>query len=497
VGTILAPIAVWSWAALCVALFALLRPPVALAIGLIGGTMLLPVHYVLQIEGLPDINRDVATVLACTLGAVLFAWRDRVRRPLGVEWFAVAALVGIAGTVVTNREATISGPRQLAGLSLWSGVSMAADFVLRIWLPFALARRWIRDSEDLRSVLRVLVVAGLLYSVPMLWEARMSPRLHEIVYGVSPAAFGQQVRPGGLGWRPMVFIGHGLALAAFAVSTALAAAALTRARTWIGRLPISLPIPIYLYGIVVVCASMAATVYATFCVPAVLRLRARTSRRLLVALCVMILSYPLARAVDVFPTRLLVHLSSRLSTARAASLKFRFDMEDLLIERANGKPWFGWGGFGRSRRYGFQEIGRWYAVTDGYWMIVYGVQGAVGFLSIFGLLLYPVWRAARRKENGLDSSTQLLFLGVAWMAVIGTLDFLPNAFLTPRHLLIAGALAGALASRQTVDTVSHGEGSPLPEPPPPTATGASLGSGLLQRPSRHAHLVGISRKATR
>lgn len=55
---------------------------------------------------------------------------------------------------------------------------------------------------------RFLVIAGLIYTVPMLYEIRMSPQLHTIFYGYFPHSFGQQARGGG--FRPVVFMGHGL-----------------------------------------------------------------------------------------------------------------------------------------------------------------------------------------------------------------------------------------------------------------------------------------------
>jgi hypothetical protein len=50
---------------------------------------------------------------------------------------------------------------------------------------------------------------GTLVYIPFcLYEVVMSPRLHRIVYGFHPHSFGQAKRGGG--WRPVVFMHHGL-----------------------------------------------------------------------------------------------------------------------------------------------------------------------------------------------------------------------------------------------------------------------------------------------
>ena len=75
----------------------------------------------------------------------------------------------------------------------------------------------------------MLIVAGLCYSVPMLFEVRMSPQLHTWIYGYFPHSFVQQMREGG--FRPVVFLGHGLLTAFFIMSAAVAAAAFWQTRT--------------------------------------------------------------------------------------------------------------------------------------------------------------------------------------------------------------------------------------------------------------------------
>ena len=52
-----------------------------------------------------------------------------------------------------------------------------------------------------------------------LYEIRMSPQLHYLVYGFYPSFFGMSVRFGG--YRPTVFLQHGLAVGMWMTSASL------------------------------------------------------------------------------------------------------------------------------------------------------------------------------------------------------------------------------------------------------------------------------------
>ena len=93
----------------------------------------------------------------------------------------------------------------------------------------------------------------------MLFEVRMSPQLHYWIYGYHASEFAQAMREGG--FRPMVFMGHGLPMAFFAMTTAVAAAALWRTQTSVYRLPPA-GVTAYLSGVLVLCKTLGALIYA-------------------------------------------------------------------------------------------------------------------------------------------------------------------------------------------------------------------------------------------
>ena len=221
---------------------------------------------------------------------------------------------------------------------------MSSIFVL----AFSIGRRFLRTPADSEEILRALVIAGLVYSLPMLFEMRFSPQLHNWIYGFHPSEFLQEMREEG--FRPMVFTGHGLLAAFFMMTTMVAAATLWRIRVRAVNLPPA-GVTAYLAVMLVLCKSGAALVYGMVLAPLVRFASARLQTRVAVMLVVVALAFPLLRTADLFPTTTLVDAASEFSPERASSLEFRFNHEQRLLKRESERFWFGWGRYGRSRVY--------------------------------------------------------------------------------------------------------------------------------------------------
>ena len=325
----------------------------------------------------------------------------------------------------------------LPGISHYDALSaVVAQFISLV--PFLLGRQILRSSADNQEVFRVLVVAGLFYSLPMLFEVRMSPQLHNWIYGYFPHSFGQQMRDGG--FRPVVFIGHGLGVAFLAMTSVVAATTLWRMRIRVFRLPAG-AITAYLGVVLLLCKSLGSVVYTAFAAPMVYFAKPRLQLLLAVVLVSIALLYPTMRGTDLFPTSYLVELAKSISDERAQSLKFRFDQEQQLVEHAWARFSFGWGRFGRNRVYD-EWSGRDLSVTDGRWIITMGQFGFFGFLAEFGLLALPVLRATSSFRYANSVHDQVLLAALSLIHAINVVDLLPNALLSPLTWLIAGALLG-------------------------------------------------------
>ena len=97
-------------------------------------------------------------------------------------------LIGPFVTSELNTDPVLSGSVLLPGVGSYDGLSAVIGQLLFL-LPFFLGRQLLRNSADFEEILRTLVIAGLLYSLPMLFEIRMSPQLHRWVYGYYPSGF--------------------------------------------------------------------------------------------------------------------------------------------------------------------------------------------------------------------------------------------------------------------------------------------------------------------
>lgn len=335
-------------------------------------------------------------------------------------------------TVMQNTEPYAAGPRFLPGLRFYDAFSIILSTLVAI-LPFLLARRYLAHPNQHVLLLRGLCLAGLLYSLPTLFEVRMSPQLSRWIFGFLAQSFGQTMRDGG--FRPVVFLEHGLWLAIFMAMALLAAFILWRHQdrriNWFfigGWLLLTLLLSHSLGGLVV----------ALMLLPAVILLPVRGQMYLAAGIASIVLFYPLLRGADIIPVKNISALARNISEERAGSLEFRLKNEDILLSHANAKPLAGWGGWGRSRVYD-QRTGRDISITDGVWIIIVGSSGWLGYIGRFGLLTLPIILLALRQRR---FNISLATSGLCLVLAANLTDMIPNATLTPVTWLISGALMG-------------------------------------------------------
>jgi hypothetical protein len=315
---------------------------------------------------------------------------------------------------------------------------MVAGDVLVFGIPVLLGRTFFRTARDLRLLMVSVALAGLLYSLPTLFEIRMSPMLNYWVYGYSQHSWAQAKRFGG--WRPMVFMAHGLALALFLAITAIVATSVARARRPLWRIP-ARPAAVWIATVLVLCKSTGAILLGAVFVPFAALARSRTMLRVAVAVAVLVSLYPMARAADLVPTDALVEGAAHISEERAASLRFRFENEAALLDRARERLVFGWGGYGRNRVFR-DTLERSDTVPDGFWIIILGIHGVAGLACFYGLVFTPVvqaWRHGRRAPPGAD---RYLLGGLSLAVAVYVIDTIPNGLFTNLPVFLAGALSG-------------------------------------------------------
>jgi hypothetical protein len=428
--------ALFSWVLVAFILFRVLPFGRALIWTLLGAQLLLPANASIKIAMIPEFDKNSIPNLCALVGCMCVA-STRIRlRGSGVPILMTAFILGPILTSLQNADPIILYDRVLPGVGVYDGIS-AAIYQSILLIPFVLGRQFVRAAEDVMSILIVLVLGELVYTIPLLFEMRFSAQLNYWIYGYYPSDFVQSMRDGG--FRPMVFMGHGLLAAFFLMTSAVAATALWRARTPVMRLPMAVP-PIYLSVILLLFRSLGAAIYGFVLVPLVAFAKPKLQVRIAAVLVSIALLYPMLRSFDLFPIQAFNEVANSISSERAQSMQTRFENEEALLGRASQRLLLGWGRYGRSRIY--DDYGKDISLTDGQWIITLGQFGIVGFLAEFGLLALGVFRAVKVVRSNLDPKTLLPFAAISLIVAVNILDLLPNSGLQPWTWLLSGAVLG-------------------------------------------------------
>ena len=247
---------------------------------LVGGEMFLPPVFSVDLKGLPPIDKNLMASIAAIVACLIIKPRALLRGSRGdkgkrYNWFILLLIVGAFFTARTNPDPVRWEKLLFQGLTFHDFVSEAIRLVLFWWPPFFLGRKLFKRPEDLEALFTVLVVGGLVYSLFIFIEARLSPQLNIWIYGYHQADFRQSLRGGD---SPDGVMRHGLNVSLFILMTLLSAVGLARS----GKRVVGIPVvwlAVYLAFVLLVCKSTGAVVYAIVIVPLLLIASAKKSMR--------------------------------------------------------------------------------------------------------------------------------------------------------------------------------------------------------------------------
>lgn len=442
-------IVAWSvlliWPFLAIVFFVTMPIPAALVSTVVGGYLVLPEDVGFDLPVLPTLDKTSIPALSAILILGLIAKKDGPtplkglipRNPVVMGLLGLM-FAGVVGTVLTNGDSLLFQNRVLPGLRTWDMLSSILTMLMML-LPFFLGRKYLASEEAQLIALKTFVVIALGYSLLALFEVRMSPQLNVWVYGFFPHSFAQHIR--GDGFRPLVFLNHGLWLAIFFVSSLMAAAGLVRSSISQQQKAFYMIGALWLLGTLILSKSLGALLIAIVFLGLIFMPK-KLVRIGLACVIGMVIFYPVLRSLDFVPVDLLTSLAKRINAARAASLEFRLLNEKFILEHGWERPAFGWGGWDRNRAIEMENGRR--VVPDGRWTISFGQGGYVRFFSEFGLLCAGVLGLAFSRR-----SVSFIPLTIALLLTANLLDLLPNATLTAVTWLWAGALAGRLEIRES------------------------------------------------
>lgn len=470
----LAYAALFLWPVVAVVLFRKLGLAQALIATILWGYLLLPETVGIDLPILPPYDKT----LAPTLAATVLAWAA-TRRAAREEWFrarreaagtgarvvaprvsygrlgklvpllTVVLLLVPVLTYMTNNYPIYLADRVLQPIKVYDIFSMSMNVVVTL-MPMFLARRYLATPEARLTLLRYFVIAGLVYTVFILYEVRMSPQLNRTLYGFFAHSWVQHIRDG---FRPIVFLAHGLRVGIFMAMAVLAAATLVRHAStgaermrWIWAL-------VVLLGALTISRNLGALMIAVALLPFVLFAPRKLQGIAAVGFGLLVLFYPIARGSGLVPANQIVETLQPYAPDRSESLAYRLRNEDVLMARANQKPVAGWGLWGRNMEYD-PDTGRIKTVVDGSWVIVIGTRGWLGYLSYFGLLCLPlIFMGLRARKLELDP----VDMGLLMILCANLIDLIPNSSNGPLMWLVCGLVwaryeAGPVSRQRAGDT---------------------------------------------
>lgn len=350
-------------------------------------------------------------------------------------------------------------------LGLYDGLSTALDHVSEWGVVYWAGRIYLRTTDDIRALCHTMLAATVVY-LPFCWiEMRISPQLHNMLYGYHAHEFLQSIRFGG--FRPMVFLPHSLILGMWMwMATILAywvwtCGSLTRIRgiPLIGSVSAQMAF-VLVIATSVLCRAMGAMALGLVGIATLFLSRSTQSAALLGLLLLASPLYMAVRATGMWTGEdAVAWIADNVSEERAQSLGFRLDNENQLAAKATERPLFGWGGWGRARVY--NDLGRDVSVTDGAWIIILGECGLVGLISWSIAMLWPsalLWKRISPRHWSDPEIAPLVAL--ATILVLNTINNLLNVDTDPVYLMATGGLTSVLqhlALSPGVDAAEQGE----------------------------------------
>ncbi len=426
----------WSWP--IVVLWLLVKYPAKHAIftATILSILLLPSNFIIDPPLLPPLHRETLTSLSLVVFLFLLGKKLRINKSGIIIKLIIGYLAVTLLSVHLNESPIIVGGKFLPGLTYYDAFSSFVQTL--IWLiPFFFGRYFFNSVKDNENIFKILVLLALIYSLPMLYEFRFSPQLHRMVYGYHAADFVQQVRSGG--FRSTVFVGHGLTLAFILATCSIAAMALHKNKVRIGKFS-PLMVIFYLSAMLILSKTWSALFYVSMGAIFIYKISPSKQAKWGLLIAAIVLLYPVGKIMQIIPDKEIISTINEYSTDRGQSLEFRFENEEALLKRALEKPFFGWGGWGRNRVY--DTSGKDISVTDGTWIVQFGMFGGFGFLFYYAILITPLYHAMKNIRYIQEPRDKIYFSTLTLILAVCLIDSVPNSGMGSMHLLLAGALLG-------------------------------------------------------
>jgi hypothetical protein len=433
--TPLIPIMLFGWVPFTVILFFHLKPHQAVLISVIGGWLLLPMTGY-NVPGIPPYTKYAAISLGLILGSSLSGARFHT----DFKWkvYDLPIIVWCLSPIPTSLTNQ---------LGLYDGLAGTYSQIMMWGAPYLAGRIYFRDHEALRDLGLGIVIGGMFYAFLSLYEIRMSPQLSNKIYGFFPHDWVQHVRYGG--WRPVVFMRHGLMVALWMAASTTVAFWLWRSRAVerVMGIPIWLVVMVLLITTVLCKSANGWSALAIGCGAYLVYSRFRGNLPLILLLF-SIPFYIIFRISGHLPTDDLLFLAAKIfDVERTSSLAVRLLQEELFIKRAMESSLLGWGGYDRGWPVDPYTGRTLIDMVDALWIIILSSKGFLGLGSLLFAMLIGPWYVIRFTTNemnylckGKGGKADVFPTLFSVLVIIFLVDCLFNAMSNPIYIMCSGAV---------------------------------------------------------
>ena len=429
-----------GWIPIIIYLFQRFPAQQAIVIGFVTAWLFLP-KAEFSFSGIPDYTKMSATCYGVLLACILYDSQRFSRFKFSlIDTPMLIWCICPFFSSLTN------------GLGVYDGFSATLSKTMTWGIPYFLGRIYLNNIAGLGKLAFGIFVGGLIYIPLCLFEIRFSPQLHRLVYGYHAHSFAQTIRYGG--FRPTVFMQHGLEVGMWMMAATLIGIWLWKASCLKQIYGISLGwLVLALLGTFILLKSTGAY-FLLFLGIVILFIAWQFNTSIIVLFLILSITFYLSQNTltsNHFAEQIIPSLETIFPTERIQSLQFRVDNEVLLKEKAQEKIIFGWGGWGRNRVYDYNwqnelvDI----SITDSLWIIAFGMNGLVGLFSLFAAFFVPIISFIRIYPSITWSRREMApVAALVVVLILYMLDCLLNAMINPIFILACGGVAGLVVKSQ-------------------------------------------------
>ena len=429
--TPLVPVMLFGWVPFTIFLFFTQKPHRAVLISLIGGWLLLPTADY-NLPGIPAYGKNVAISLGLISGGWFSGQRGKAEFKLRI--YDLPMVLWCLSPIPTSL---------INHLGFYDAMSGFYGQVFGWGIPYFTGRIYFKNDEALKDLCRGIVIGGIIYAALCLYEIRMSPQLSNTFYGFFPHEWRQHKRYGG--WRPIVFMQHGLMVAVWMATAASASFWLWRSRA-VERI---MGIPMFLVTTLLIitallCKSANGWIALALGCGGYFIYRRNKSNGFLVLLLLFVPFYIGLRITGTLTMEDMVLLAGKIfDSERTGSLGIRLYQEDLFTLRALESPVFGWGGYSRGWPVNPETGEKLIGMVDAMWIIVFSSKGFFGIGTlVVGMLMGPwvILRATAKKRVKESGLSEMMAVMLSLIVTLFMVDSLFNGMVNPIYIMISGAL---------------------------------------------------------